>query len=232
MIQLRSLSDDELRQLRADVGKEWYARNGVRRRCPKCGNKMYGAETKQCWSCHIESRKWTREQVIQRFQDFHRLTGRRPTQLDTWKVGCGQWHRLSEKRAAEIAANPVKLPTSIVIYRLFESWADAIDQAGLTPPLRPKKVRTVRRKRSEVYNQIIACRQSGLTSKETAIKLKISYGHVNNIISDPDGIKDKARKNSYRLPCPKCATLMTGSDGPNKPRAMCTKCWATRNVTA
>ena len=229
---LRELTNDELFQLRADVRSEWKARYGVRRRCPKCGNLMNGAKSKQCGSCYMESKKWTREQVIQRFQDFHRLTGRRPTQLDAWKVGSGQWHMLSEKRAAEIAANPVKLPTSIVIYRLFETWGDAIDQAGLTPPPRPQKVKSVRRKRSDVYNQIIACRQSGLTNKETASKLNISHSYVTTLISDPDGSKDRARKNSYRLPCPKCGTLMTGGDGRNRPRAMCTRCWATRNVTA
>lgn len=44
------------------------------------------------------------------------------------------------------------------------------------------------------------------------------------LFSDPDGEKAKARKESYRQPCPNCGQLMTGCNGRNSPD-LCKRCW-------
>lgn len=56
-------------------------------------------------------------------------------------------------------------------------------------------------------------RAAGLTHREVAAELGLRPATVRNYLSDPDGSKDRARKDSYRQPCPECGRLMDGSNG-------------------
>jgi len=68
-------------------------------------------------------------------------------------------------------------------------------------------------------------RAEGLTAREIAERLAVSPNYAHSLLSDPDGAKDRARKDSYRKPCPNCGRLMTGSNGngPDAP-SLCREC--------
>lgn len=69
-------------------------------------------------------------------------------------------------------------------------------------------------------------REAGLNGKQIAARMGISHTYVYELLNDPDGIKAKARKDSYRKPCPQCGTLMAGQNGPNKAPKLCRSCAA------
>jgi len=66
-------------------------------------------------------------------------------------------------------------------------------------------------------------KRCGRTQKETAAILGISRSYVSELLLDPTGALAKARKDSYRQPCPECGTLMDGSNGRKGPR-LCQGC--------
>lgn len=85
----------------------------------------------------------------------------------------------------------------------------------------------VRRSRTELASRAAELRATGLVYREIAQELGISRSYASTLISDPDDAQARARKASYRRPCPECGTLMDGSNGrgPNAAR-LCAKCAA------
>jgi hypothetical protein len=111
--------------------------------CQECGSPTYGgdgraAAPKMCERCTVvhqhEQRYWTRERVIESFQEFHRLFGRSPAALDT-SMGATPSARakVSAERNAEgdrIRA-VFKLPLPLTVTRELGSWNRALEAAGL-----------------------------------------------------------------------------------------------------
>lgn len=64
----------------------------------------------------------------------------------------------------------------------------------------------------------------GKTRIEIAEALGISRGYVGAILSDPDGVKERARKDRYRGTCEKCGGPTDGSAGPGKAPKVCMDC--------
>lgn len=73
----------------------------------------------------------------------------------------------------------------------------------------PPRPGPTRKERAEEVRRL----HSWLTRKEISARLGISLTYVSELLTDPDGEKAKARKERYRRPCPRCGTLMCGSDG-------------------
>lgn len=73
----------------------------------------------------------------------------------------------------------------------------------------------------------------GLIAREIAPLLGVGRGYVQQLLTDPDGSRERARKERYRIPCPGCGRLLNGSDGrgPHAPtrclpcRALDAKVW-------
>lgn len=74
--------------------------------------------------------------------------------------------------------------------------------------------------------EILAMRANGLSSGQIAIKLGMKPRTVNNIFSDPDGEKMRARKEGYRGTCRRCGGPTTGGDGRAKAPTICAACCA------
>ncbi len=74
--------------------------------------------------------------------------------------------------------------------------------------------------------------REGLNATQIAYRLGMSRSYISAVLEDPEGIKDKARKDSYRKPCPHCGRLMSGQDGPNSRKApsMCLNCARERDM--
>lgn len=90
------------------------------------------------------------------------------------------------------------------------------------------------RTRAELARTVALMKQHGVSDAFIAGELGISRSYVNDLLLDPDGAKGRARKESYRRPCPgyggPCGKLMTGCNGhgPDAP-TLCAECMARRN---
>lgn len=69
-------------------------------------------------------------------------------------------------------------------------------------------------------------RRDGLTAREIGETLGISRSYAAELLDDPDGEKGRARKDSYRQPCPHCGEPMTGSYGIAGAPERCAACAA------
>ena len=85
--------------------------------------------------------------------------------------------------------------------------------------------------RQALAAKIAELQAAGSNQTEIARKLELSRSYVNAVVCDPDGKAEVERKNRYRKPCPKCGSLMTGSNGngSNAP-SMCAACFRTPRV--
>ena len=90
---------------------------------------------------------------------------------------------------------------------------------GANPNLTPMS-------RIERAEQALALRAQGLLQREIAAELGISRSYASSLLADPEGVKDKERKDSYRKPCPQCGELMGGGEGPNSEKfpKLCYQC--------
>lgn len=77
--------------------------------------------------------------------------------------------------------------------------------------------------RAERLAQILALRAEGLTKPQIAKRLGVSHSTVRNIISDPDGSKQRARRDTYSGTCIDCGRA-TRSDGTSKASDRCRAC--------
>lgn len=67
----------------------------------------------------------------------------------------------------------------------------------------------------------------GMNDREIAEAMGISRSYAASLRSDPTGTGERARKDSYRVPCATgCGKLVNGSDGKPKPGAICADCAA------
>jgi hypothetical protein len=82
---------------------------------------------------------------------------------------------------------------------------------------------TERITRAERVRQIIALRAEGLTQPQIAERLGVSVSGVRNIINDPDGGKQRARRDTYTGTCEDCGGP-TRSDGTSRPSPVCADC--------
>lgn len=123
-------------------------RESYRDPCPKCGNLMTGSEgrgehrPKQCEVCAAKEarakKRWTREAIIEAIKLFAERNGRPPVATE--------WNKTKALRGADYP--PL---SAIYKYRVggrggkvnragknnpFESWADAIEEAGFPRPRR------------------------------------------------------------------------------------------------
>lgn len=78
--------------------------------------------------------------------------------------------------------------------------------------------------RLQLAEQVKALRDDGFTHTEVAARLGISRSYASCLAIDPDGSQVRARKDSYRQPCPHCGEPMTGTFGRTRQPTMCAKC--------
>jgi hypothetical protein len=71
--------------------------------------------------------------------------------------------------------------------------------------------------RAEKYVEIEKLRGMGLSTQEIAEELGMRPGGIRSIINDPDGSKQKARRERYRGVCGVCGEPTTGCNGWNAP---------------
>lgn len=64
----------------------------------------------------------------------------------------------------------------------------------------------------------------GLKWAAIAVALGISTSYARQLYVDPQGAADRARKDSYRQPCPSCGRLMDGSNGRRGGPTLCSTC--------
>jgi hypothetical protein len=67
-------------------------------------------------------------------------------------------------------------------------------------------------------------RSHGLVLREIAEHLGISISYAQGLVADPDGTKERARRQRYRQPCPGCGRLMDGSNGRSRSPKHCHRC--------
>lgn len=67
-------------------------------------------------------------------------------------------------------------------------------------------------------------RTLGLTQRLTAKEMGLAQSTVRNLLYDPDGTKQKARRERYRKSCPLCGKKMDGSGGYKTQRRYCSDC--------
>lgn len=78
--------------------------------------------------------------------------------------------------------------------------------------------------RVERHAQATALLAEGLTRNHVAARLGIKPQTLRNILNDPDGSKDKARKASYGGRCSDCGRRTDGSNGREKAPTRCKFC--------
>lgn len=81
---------------------------------------------------------------------------------------------------------------------------------------------------AELAARAVDLRARGTSQRAIAEQLGVSVSYASGLYRDPTGSADRARKDGYRRPCPKCGTLMSGHDGPSSPKAprQCRHCQA------
>jgi hypothetical protein len=67
--------------------------------------------------------------------------------------------------------------------------------------------------RAERYRQVRELRDKGLLQSVIADQLGVSRSYVSDLLADPDGSKQRARRDLYSQPCPECGEPMDGSNG-------------------
>lgn len=67
--------------------------------------------------------------------------------------------------------------------------------------------------RQERHDQITRLRAQGLTHKQVAAEIGMTRGGVRNVLNDPDGSKQQARRARYQGTCEVCGQLTDGSSG-------------------
>lgn len=78
-------------------------------------------------------------------------------------------------------------------------------------------------------------RAQGWMLKEIAARFGVKTQTVHGWLHDPDGKRSRARRDSYRKPCPECGVLMDGSGGKNHGPQTCAACaviWTPEAVIA
>lgn len=85
--------------------------------------------------------------------------------------------------------------------------------------------------RPERLAQILALRAEGLTHREIADRLSITLSAVRNVLYDPDGSKQRARRATYVGTCSDCGTP-TRSNGTSRPSPRCPECATRANAEA
>jgi hypothetical protein len=83
-------------------------------------------------------------------------------------------------------------------------------------------------RRQELAANVAACRALGMTWRETAAELGISYGYARDLYNDPDGSKARARKDACSGYCAECGCRTTGSNGYAKAPDLCYRCQTKR----
>lgn len=84
--------------------------------------------------------------------------------------------------------------------------------------------------RAERAQQALILREQGMTYKQIAATLGISYSYTHGLITDPLGDKERDRKTAYGRPCLVCGRLTDGSNGRNKAPLLCTTCYREANA--
>jgi hypothetical protein len=80
--------------------------------------------------------------------------------------------------------------------------------------------------RLELAGRVAVLRARGMMQREIAAELGIPRSWAAELCNDPDGSRARARKDRLGLPCPRCGTRMTGSEGRGTRRApkLCQAC--------
>jgi hypothetical protein len=78
--------------------------------------------------------------------------------------------------------------------------------------------------RAERYAQVVALRARGLTHAQIAGELGVSLSLVRNLLYDPDGSKQRARRERYRGTCETCGAKTDGSNGRAAAPTRCVRC--------
>lgn len=107
--------------------------------CPDCGRPMCGSDglsgaPQHCADCakKYQQPTWTRESVRKAFRRFHERHGRPPRASERMAVTPSFAAKLSAERLAEAQETlEERLPHTTLVYRLFGSWAAALEYAGL-----------------------------------------------------------------------------------------------------
>lgn len=73
-----------------------------------------------------------------------------------------------------------------------------------------------------------ALRREGRIYNEIAAELGISRSYASMLLTDPDGAKARARKDSYAGRCLDCGNSTSGSDGREQAASYCDPCWRKR----
>jgi len=63
-----------------------------------------------------------------------------------------------------------------------------------------------------------------MNGKEVAALLGVGYSTMRALLCDPDGSKQRRRRERYRRPCPGCGALMDGSSGYSGGPRLCIAC--------
>lgn len=81
-----------------------------------------------------------------------------------------------------------------------------------------------RRTRKQQADRIEALAGRGLGSEEIADRLGLARSTVNKYRHDPDGERERARRERYRGRCRRCGRPTRGSDGPGRHPEWCPEC--------
>lgn len=76
--------------------------------------------------------------------------------------------------------------------------------------------------RAERHEQVTALKRSGMTFKEIAAHLGVSFSTVTSAYYDPEGVKDRERKQRRSRPCVDCGKTVTNSG--SEPPERCIAC--------
>jgi hypothetical protein len=82
--------------------------------------------------------------------------------------------------------------------------------------------------RAQRVAQITALKARGLTHRQIGEELGIGASTIRNLLNDPDGLKERARKLSYRGTCIDCGGPTDGGDGRAKAALRCR--WCVRGI--
>lgn len=83
---------------------------------------------------------------------------------------------------------------------------------------------TARPTRAELYEQYRDLQQQGLTPRQIGERFGKSAQGVRNLLSDPDGSKQRARRSRYQGVCSDCGGPTDGANGRDKAPTRCIHC--------
>lgn len=127
---------------------------------------------------YAPNNSWDRERIVIALKVWARETGAPPKSLD-WCPSSGRSAGLTGPEPTKWELEHPRWPGSTTVYRYFESWSEALEDAGLPLWTRRRRYRSTVAERVEAAKRMHA---DGASTREIADHLEVGWGTAHNYL--------------------------------------------------